>query len=445
MSSVYVRDLPISTHGNSQVHFRIIETFILLVGVFSSFYINFIGQLYITEVILILLFPFQWMRNWNVLLKGKLTGRILLFGSLWFVSQVFTDLIRSTPTNDMLRGWAGILVLLVTFSSLYLLIKRSIRRIQIFLLGYTIGVLASLYIQPPYYFAGEPWKFGFGYPTTLLVLLFILQTTGKKFSDLKKWVLPLLALGGLSIYLNARSLGAMIILTALILWLRNTNFGKEILTRVRPQSIVAGGLILGLTIWGLISVYAFAAQKGYLGEEARQKYTWQYSGQFGLLLGGRSEILASAVAIRDSPIIGHGSWARDSTYRVFLYRLIDFGYQLPQEELDRYVNESDLIPAHSHIFQAWVWAGILGAVFWLVILGMIFKVFIQSNRFPPSLYILVIFICISSIWDIFFSPFGSAMRLHWAYQLTVFITAYYQSQQIERENESPKGPTYEYP
>jgi O-antigen ligase len=333
----------------------------------------------------------------------------------------------------MLRGWAGILVLLITFSSLYLLIKRSIRRIQIFLLGYAIGGLAGIYLQPHDYFPWEPWKFGFGYPITLLVLLFILYASAKNFNNLKKSVFPLLVLGGLSIYLNARSLGAIIILTAIILWLRNRNLGKSILTRVSPQSILAGGLILGLTIWGLISIYSFAAQKGYLGEEARLKYAWQDSGRFGLLLGGRSEILASAIAIRDAPLIGHGSWAKDPAYRVLLYRLIDLGYERTQEEMGRYINQTDLIPAHSHIFQAWVWAGMLGAIFWIMILGFIIKVFIQSNRFPNNLYIFVIFFSIGAIWDIFFSPFGSIMRLRWAFQLIIFITAYCQSQQIEQQ------------
>jgi hypothetical protein len=442
MSDITVRELAFASRKNSRARFRSIELFILMLGLFSPFYVAFVGQLYLTEIILILLFPFLWIRNWSMLLKGRLTGRILLFGSLWFVSQVFTDLIRSTPTNDLLRGWAGILVLLVAFSSLYLLIRKSVQRIQVFLLGYAIGVLASLYVQPPYYFSGDPWKFGFSYPTTLLVLLFISYTSGMNLKDLKKWILPLLALGGLSIYLNARSFGAIIILTAIILWLRNRNFGRAILTRINLQNILAGGLILGSIIWSLSTLYGFAAQKGYLGREAQWKYAWQGSGQFGLLLGGRSEILASAKAIQDSPIIGHGSWAKDPTYRVFLYRLIDLGYGRSPEELDQYINESDLIPAHSHIFQAWVWAGILGAVFWLVILGIIIEVLIQSNRFPNSLYIFVIFVSISSIWDIFFSPFGSLMRLHWAFQLIILISAYYQSQQIEELNQSHQKHIY---
>ena len=417
-------------------HLRGIDVFILSLGILSSFYVNVVGQLYISEFILILLFPFQLIRSWNRLLKDRLTRTILLFGGLWFVSQVFTDLIRNTPIDDMLRGWASILVLLVTFSSLSILIKKNTRRIQFFLLGYIIGSVTALYLQPPYYFIAEPWKFGLGYPVTLLVLLIISYTSSEKLSDLKKWVLPLLVLGGVSIYFGARSLGAEIILTAVVLWLRSHNFGKALLARLPFKNILAGGLILGLAVWGISSIYSYAAQKGYLGQEAQLKFVAQGSGQFGLLLGGRSEILASAIAIRDSPIIGHGSWAKDPAYRVYLYRLIDLGYQRTQAEINQYVNLSDLIPAHSHFFQAWVWAGVLGAIFWLVILAVIIQVLIQSNRFPNNLYIFVIFMSIASIWDIFFSPFGSIMRLRWALELIILTTAYYQNRKIEQMHQS---------
>ncbi len=412
-----------------------IEAFILFLGIFSSFYVDVIGQLYISEIILILLSPFLWLRNWGALLKDRLILRILLFGCLWFLSQVFTDLIRSTPINDMLRGWAGILVLIITFSSLYVLVKQKIRRIHAFLLGYIIGSLAVLSLQPPYSFVQEPWKFGFGHPTILLVLLIISYASSKGLKNIKKWVIPLLVLGSLSIYLNARALGAIVILTAFVLWLRSLKFGRAMLTHLHLKNILAGGTIFVLSLWGLSFLYGFAAQNGYLGSEAKQKYAMQSGGEFGILLGGRSEILASTIAIQDSPLIGHGSWARDPAYRLFLYRLIDLGYEPPRDELDQYINASDLIPTHSHFFQAWVWSGILGAVFWLVILGIILMGFIQSNRFPSSLYILVVYICVNSVWDIFFSPFGSIMRLRWAFRLLILITAYYQSQQLERSRQ----------
>ena len=61
---------------------------------------------------------------------------------------------------------------------------------------------------------------------------------------------------------------------------------------------------------------------------------------------------------------------------------MDLGYQRTQAEIDRYVNQSELIPAHSHFFQAWVWAGIMGAVFWLVILRIVIQVLIKAIVFP---------------------------------------------------------------
>ncbi|MBN2117226.1 MAG: hypothetical protein JW730_11675 [Anaerolineales bacterium] len=417
-----------------------VDVFIFLVGAFSSFYIDLIGQLYISEIVLILLFPFQLLRRWKVLLKDQLTRKILFFGSLWFVSQVFTDLIRDTSTNDMLRGWAGILVLLVTCSSLYLLTKKNVQRIQFLIFGYAVGALAALYFQPPLYFSEEPWKFGLGYPITLLVLLFISYTSGAKLRNLSKWMLPLLIIGGLFIYLNARSLGAMIILTAIVIWLRNRKFGKVILTHLGVRNALAGGLLLGLTIWGLISIYGYAAQNGYLGDEAQWKYVRQSSGRFGLLLGGRSEIFASVIAVRDSPVIGYGSWAKGPAYRMFLYRVIDLGYERSQEEMSRYINQSDLIPAHSHVFQSWIWAGILGAIFWLVIFGIVIQVLIQSNRYINILYTFVIFMSVCSIWDIFFSPFGSVMRLRWAIQFIVFLAAMSYAAQVQAGPERRQEP-----
>ena len=38
------------------------------------------------------------------------------------------------------------------------------------------------------------------------------------------------------------------------------------------------------------------------------------AGEYGLLLGGRSEFLVSSLAVLESPVIGHGSWAKDCRY-----------------------------------------------------------------------------------------------------------------------------------
>src|SRR5258708_14335741 len=99
----------------------------------------------------------------------------------------------------------------------------------------------------------------------------------------------------------------------------------------------------------------------------------------GVLLAGRNEFLAAGSAIRDSPFIGHGSWAKDPKYKAILYdRLAELGYRKMGPEL-----ESDVIPSHSYVFGAWVESGILGAVFWCWALWLIGSAPIRASAREP--------------------------------------------------------------
>jgi hypothetical protein len=437
MSNLYIQqnsnlyDLKTSTKKKESL--QSVEVFIFFLGVMSSFYLDATGQLYVTEIILILLFPILWIRNRRFLLQNRYTGRIILFGFIWFFGQAITDLIRATSTQDLLRGWAAILVFLISFCSLYFLVENNIRRIQFFILGYALGALAATQIQPSIYFFDEPWKFGYGFPVIMLVLLWISYKVGNNKKVVNRWIFPLLVLGGLSFFWNARALGGVVIVTAFLIWLRNHKIGRTFMVDLNLRNILVGLLMSGLVFWGLSSIYGFAAERGYLGEKERSKFTQQAGGQFGLLIGGRSEILVSTRAIADSPWIGHGSWAKDRSYRRLMYELINLGYEQSEFALKRLVESSDLIPAHSHIFQAWVWSGILGALFWVVILWIIFQAFILSNRYPDLLHIFVVFFSVTALWDIFFSPFGSIMRLRWSMQLVVILVSIHNCNQIKKK------------
>jgi O-antigen ligase len=154
-----------------------------------------------------------------------------------------------------------------------------------------------------------------------------------------------------------------------------------------------------------------------LGENARQKYEQQAGGELGLLIGGRSEILVSFRAIMDSPIIGHGSWAKDYRYvneLIYLKRVL--GYSPGQS------NELGLIPTHSHLFGAWVEAGILGAVFWIWVLslpirGMVMIIGVKENFTP-----LFVFFGFLLIWHVLFSPFGAELRFIIPYCIVVMMS-----------------------
>ena len=123
------------------------------------------------------------------------------------------------------------------------------------------------------------------------------------------------------------------------------------------------GTVFGLTVaWGVLVAYDAAASSGLLGADAQARYYAQ-TGSLGVLIGGRSEILVSTQAVIDSPVLGHGSWAKDFKYVDLLAELRgSLGYDVQVDPQD-----VGLIPTHSYILGAWVEGGFLGALFWLAI------------------------------------------------------------------------------
>ena len=69
-----------------------------IIGAISFFNFEFIGEVYPAEIALVLMIPLLWKSKYS-LLRDVEVKKILFFGLLWLVSQIITDLIRSTPTN----------------------------------------------------------------------------------------------------------------------------------------------------------------------------------------------------------------------------------------------------------------------------------------------------------------------------------------------------------
>jgi hypothetical protein len=158
-------------------------------------------------------------------------------------------------------------------------------------------------------------------------------------------------------------------------------------------------------------MYDYGARSGMLGKSAKETYDMQAYGEYGLFLGGRSEVLVSSRAILDSPFLGHGSWAKDQQYSTLLTELRrKAGYGIAAE------GEEDLIPTHSHLLGAWVEAGLLGAIFWAWVLTLPVRVLFRTHILMDRLIPLMVFFAFLSIWDMLFSPYGAMAR---------FVTPYY--------------------
>lgn len=374
-----------------------------------------IGRLFVSELVLLACLPVLLALRGS-LLSAKLPRTLIVLGGVWLLAQVASDLINATPFGDYARGWAKIAFTLGNFMALYLLLHGNRRRLVLFAAGWAIGGLLTYVLSPSAYAAGDPWKFGFGSGVTILLVLLTLTPP-----IAASRVLPLALLGGLAALNLAqgfRSLAGLCFLAAAHLviqrFLRRRQGADTRLSFWR----LGGFLILAAALSVIfVETYAHLAGSGYLGDQARAKYE-QQTGTFGVLLGGRAEIFVSTRAIMDAPIIGHGSWAMGPEYAALLLQLANHGYHIGTSVLER-----GLIPTHSHLFGAWVEAGIAGAAFWGWTLLLAARVLVNLRAAPRPQAPTIAFFAFVFVWDVLFSPFGAARRLFMPFCIILFMTA----------------------
>jgi len=365
------------------------------------------GVLYATDLCLLAVLPFVFeRRGW---LQIKLARTFLCLGSLWLVAQILTDIMRQSPFEDYSRGWSKIVLTLTHFAAIALLIRQSQKRLLLYGVGLGLGGILTFFIAPGQYANDYPWKFGLGLPITILLCL--LAGTVARRSQIAA-VAILAGSGAINLTLGFRALGAVCGFAAVYAHFQLSSPLAD--SRSRKLRTILTVTTLAVGAWGISAVYAYGAQRGWFGPDEREKYAVQSSGIGGVLLGGRSDLLASSAAIFDSPLIGHGSWAKDPMYGAILVNdMADLGYEDVSAGL-----EGDLIPSHSYLFGAWVESGIVGAVFWCWVLWFTASALIRASGREP-LFPLFAFIGMFLIWNVLFSPYGADGR----FQATYFVYA----------------------
>jgi hypothetical protein len=334
---------------------------------------------------------------------------------------VVTDLIRLTQFDDYSRGWLKIAFLLTNFAAIVLLISNQRRRIVLFAWGLVFGILIDYAVSPSAQAARGYWKFGIGAAVTYGVVLIGCHPRLYRIPFLTSGLLGVMGVVALS--QDARSLGGECLLAAAYVAGQQILGKRGTFQRIGLGRMVAIGAAAALVAFGVLTLYGYGASRGLFGAESAYKYTHQTTGKFGLLIGGRPQVYAEAQAMTDSPLIGHGSWARNSEYNLNLLRaLYRAGYTIDQATISGLTHD-DYVPVHSYILGAWVEAGILGGLFWIFVLFVAVSVVLHAYRWDDPLSPFVVLIAISLLWDLFFSPFGAGSRLSVAFFIAVLLWA----------------------
>jgi hypothetical protein len=395
---------------------KMLDVLALLVPATQFIEIHAVGRLFMPDLLLAFILPMLFVAH-GKRLCARLPKIFILLAIIWFFSQVATDIFRATDFSDYIRGWAKIASTLVNFAALYLLLYGHPRRLILYAVGMVVGGGIGYFINPTLYAVDMPWKFGYGVPATLsLVLLAVVIIEHRRIGPYVAGGV-LLAAAALNIFMGFRSLGGICFLAACYLFIQ-FQWGRWVAdqgTRVRQMLLF--GILLAISSAGLFQVYDYSARSGLLGQDAKEKYEGQAAGEYGLLLGGRSELLVSSRAILDSPFFGHGSWAKDDQYSSLLTELRRQADYIAVGE-----DEEGLIPTHSHLLGAWVEAGIMGAVFWAWVLSLPVRILLRPYSVMDHLTPLTAFFAFFLIWDIFFSPYGAERRFLTPYYVVVMMT-----------------------
>jgi hypothetical protein len=329
----------------------------------------------------------------------------------WLLGTLIADAYNDIGIFNREKGTARVIFFALDFIALAILINKKTHRIVIFALSSAaVSLIGSLQF-------GDfllKWKFGISEGLGVLALL----GASYFYSRQRYWACFSVSviMAGLNLIYGFRTqLGVQIVAGVLVLPLSSRSRAgqgggsgnQDTLRVVVLLALAAGAAIVANT------AIKFAAGSGLFDESTQAKFEGQAKGDYGVLVGGRPETLVAIQAIRDSPIIGHGSFPYGLKYLQMKQHIqYEHGYSdsdEPEEEV------YPVIPTHSHLTLAWVEGGILGGLCWIYILILTLRAVLRLNFLRPKLAPLYSYLLVGFLWDILYSPFGSVNRIWAAY------------------------------
>ena len=378
---------PVSGLRPSTLRFYSVTAF--LVGFLQPLAITLVGKLLISELLLLVVLvhsavTFALARVLPVSIPSPRTLIFLLICQLLaLLSYIVSDLWHQSLPFDMIRGWLRMIFLLVDTFVLALLFGAGIRPFVLLLVGLSFSSLLT-FLEGPLF--GDYWKFCFGYPLTIVILLSVPRLLGF-------WatVAASLALGVLHLLMEYRSLGIQCLLLAGLLLSRSLPplFRKYLFIMCIPIAFVG----LPWTLSVLLADTEGSANRSNVERSAMLTAAWE-----GFLA---------------SPWVGNGSWfSKSNVWDNFLLirsqKEIETGGKLGFDPHD-FGGKA----IHSQILTALAEGGLLGGTFFLaytvlLILGFWFLLTEASWHWlmPIRLSILI-----SSFCAVFMSPFSGTSRL----------------------------------
>lgn len=385
----------------------------LLAGLGAWLFVPIVGRVSFTEIAAVVLAPCCAL----ALLRTRRGGAVALTGLLWTIGVLIGQLAHPADTETLAKTLASAVVLTLTVGLVCGVLTPGRGRVsapgarQTLVVGFAVGEAIGMVLTPPTDAGVDPWKFGVGQALTLLALVL----TERLRPPLRRPVTAtvLFASAGLDLALGARSLCLFAVVIGL----------ATVLAGDRPRG---GGWLwwlAGLATAGAFTVgmvYTNLAQAGQLGPAEQEKVSFQ-TGDFGIAVGGRKDVVFLIAGVLRSPLVGWGPGADvpADVKAAAVTWLVGHGYPVYGYDLVTFV----LPPAlylHSVLLDAWATAGLPGLLFWLFAAWLLARGLIAALRARAMAEAYLVLV---ACWHVMFSPLGDVTRGHIAVAIALSLTA----------------------
>lgn len=369
---------------------------IFIIGMLSMIKIKIVGTMTVGELVVLTLSPcyISKMSYW----KYKNMKFLILFMFLWILGVIISDIYNGTDLENFAKGFFNVFIMLLSIPVIYNLIIDKPHRILLFWFYYSLSSAIFYFLEVmPKSIAGtnDVWFIYYFLPLAMFLsgLLYY-----KGYRLLSMVFISFYSI--ISLWFNSRNIFlTMGISVTVLLFMGNVNeLNKYELSRKMKSRFLLLLVSLLFSFVVIKKTYEFLAYNGILGDYAYNKYITQKNSDQGLA-SGRIDFIQAILAISEKPFSGHGSYSTDKIGSFYLK-----SYML-NYDTDDYV-ATDVLPSHSYILGAWVFSGILGALFWLYVIYTIFVFLYKYIAYDPKMIALTLFFSTNMLWNIMFSPFS---------------------------------------
>ena len=358
----------------------------LLYAIGSTLFIDLIGRLTFAEVLVLITIPFTGAYKKIRQFYGLRTVLVCLL--LMFVFQLISDVVN----QSVFRDWArGLTVMLMTILLIIFFINQLNININSIIYYFFGLVIANIIF-------GDLFETGFKVKGADIIkyISILLSFYLYKLNKFKTSVVIILLFSLLFFSLDSRSNGLIFFMSAFLL-------GIKIL-KPNQNKLFFTTCLLVFSIIPYIFYTNYVSQvlsKNFGGNHSLSQLTKVANpyNPFEVLYSGRIGLAVAGYAIKDKPLLGHGSWAQDKDAKYSRITSILTGGKLKIKKI---------IPSHSIIIGAWLNMGIFGFIISLYLFYTFVKLFfrvylrIANNKYLP----IIIILSVEMMWHFLFSPFG---------------------------------------